>query len=80
MSLAKRLAAVVPQASNRTCGTCKWLDELDPIDRAAWDEWVSQDRSLTQLWEIAVADDRNPYTLSLASLRACVRIHQRQDT
>lgn len=78
MSLAKRLSAVVPQSSNRTCGTCKWVQELSPVDRQAWDDWLAQDRSISQLWEIAQADDTHPYTMSLAAMRMCIRIHHRQ--
>lgn len=79
MSLAKRLAAVIPQTSNRTCGTCKWVDQLPPADRAAWDEWIAADLSLTQLWEIARAEENNPYPLSVAALRMCIRTHRHKD-
>ena len=79
MSLANKLAAVIPQPSNRSCGTCKWVSRLSPADRAAWEEWIDADRSLTQLWEIARADDTQPYRLSLAALRMCVRTHHRKD-
>lgn len=77
MSLATRLAAVIPQHSNRTCGTCKWVEQLTAQDRAAWDEWILKDRSITQLWEIACADETQPYELSLAAMRMCIRTHYR---
>lgn len=79
MSLAKRLSQVIPQPSNRTCGTCKWVNDLAPADQTAWRDWINADRSLTQLWEIACADETQPYRLSLAALRMCVRTHHRKD-
>ena len=78
MSLANRLASVVPQHSNRGCGTCKWVENLSPADKAAWQSWIAQDRSITQLWEIASADETDPYELSLAAMRGCVRQHHRE--
>lgn len=80
MSLAKRLSAVIPQSSNRSCGTCKWIGDLPPEDQAALDEWVSNDRSIAQLWEICCNDDTQPYTMSLAAMRMCIRTHQRNTT
>lgn len=78
MSLAKRLSAVIPQSSNRTCGTCKWVAELPVEDRAAWQAWIAEDRSVSQLWEIAKSDDAHPYTMSLAAMRMCIRVHHRE--
>lgn len=77
MSLAKRLAAVVPLNSNRTCGTCRWLNDLTPADRLAWEEWIAEDRSVAQLWEIARVDPDHPYGMSLAAMRMCIRTHHR---
>lgn len=76
MSLANRLAAVIPQNSHKTCGTCKYVAQLAAADRAAWDDWIARDLSITQLWEIACADQDHPYPLSLAAMRMCVRSHQ----
>jgi hypothetical protein len=78
VSLAKRLSAVIPEGSHRHCGTCRWIAELPPTDRAAFDDWIEQDRSLTQLWQIAMKDADHPYPLSLESMRACVRVHVRR--
>jgi hypothetical protein len=77
VSLAERLSVVTPQSSCRRCGTCTWIERLSDSDRAAFDEWIGRDRSLTQLWEIAVNDPDQPYTLSLGAMRACVRAHVR---
>jgi hypothetical protein len=77
VSLASKLASVVPQNSNRSCGTCRWLGQLAPADRAAVDEWLAEGRSLAQLWRIASDDDTNPYPLSVAAFGGCFREHQR---
>lgn len=77
MSLANRLSAVVPSRSNKGgCQTCVWIAALSPADRAAWDDWIAEDRSLAQLWEIAAADPDNPYPVSLTALRHHVRNHK----
>ena len=77
MSLAKRLSVVIPKASQRGCGTCKWVDKLSAEDRQAWDDWIATDRSIAQLWEIAIADTDHPYPMSLAAMRMCIRTHRR---
>lgn len=77
MSLAKRLKAVIPERSNRTCYTCKWVNELPEEDRQAWREWVTSDNSLTQLWEICSSMEK-PLQISLTGMRACIRGHWRQ--
>lgn len=77
MSLSKRLAAVIPQPSNRECTTCKWVHGLPAEDQKAWTQWVTSDRSLTQLWEIACKNDP-PLRISLTGMRACVREHWRK--
>lgn len=77
MSLAQRLAAVVPQRSNRTCGTCVWINSLSGEDRAAWDDWLAGEKSIAQLWEISSALEDSPYGLSLAAMRMCIRTHNR---
>lgn len=77
MSLAKRLNAVVPESSYRSCSTCKWVNDLPEEDRKAWKDWALSDKSLTQLWQICSQSDP-PLTISLTALRACVRSHWRQ--
>ena len=77
MSLANRLAAVIPARSNRGCVTCHWLEELSPADRAAWDAWIDERRSLTQLWEIAGSDENHPLDISITGLRHHVRNHHK---
>lgn len=72
MSLANRLAAVIPERSNRGCVTCRWVEKLSPQDRAAWDQWVDEERSLTQLWQIATAEGLE---ISITGLRHHVRNH-----
>ena len=80
MSLAKRLSAVVPVRANRGgCVTCQWVAALPESDRAAFDQWIAENRSLAQLWEIATADPDNPFPVSLTALRHHVRNHQAVD-
>lgn len=74
MSLAKRLADVVPTLGRRNgCTTCRWIDTLSEGDRKAFDEWVSRGLSITQLWEQAAADPENPIPVSVSALRLHLR-------
>lgn len=77
MSLARRLSIVQPNRSNRGgCCTCQWLDKLPPSDRAAFDAWIDEGRSVTQLWEIASSDPDHPLPISLYDyLRPHIRDH-----
>lgn len=77
MAIATRLAAVEPQRSNRGCVTCQWFAQLSDADRAAFDEWVTAKRSLTQLWQVCQADEDYPLTISLGGFRTHVREHHR---
>ena len=79
MSLAKRLASVNPHYGYG-CGTCRWLKGLPEEDRAAFTSWVAVGGNIAQLWEIATNDEDAPYTLSIESMRNCVRKHHRVDT
>jgi hypothetical protein len=80
MSLANRLSAVIPNRSNRGgCITCRWVDDLPASDRQAWDQWIEEKRSLSQLWEISSRDPDNPYPVSLTALRYHVRTHKDVD-
>jgi hypothetical protein len=77
VSLAERLGGVKPQGSCRRCGTCTWIENLNPTDRAAFDDWIAKDHSLAQLWHIASNDPDDPYTYSLGAMRTCMRVHRR---
>lgn len=77
MSLAQRLSVVVPNRSNSGgCQTCRWVAGLSKSDREAWDQWIADGRSLSQLWEIASAEEHNPYPVSITALRHHVRNHR----
>lgn len=76
MSLAQRLSSVNPNRSNRGCVTCRWLETLSATDRAAWDAWFEEGKSLYQLWEIASNDPDNPLPVSITGLRHHAK-HQR---
>ena len=81
MSLAQRIAerAATANRSNRGCVTCKWLTDLSAADRRAWDDWIAEDKSLTQLWDIATADPVNPLRISITGLRHHVKHHKAAD-
>jgi len=75
MSLANRLAAVIPARSNKGCVTCAYLKDLPPKDMEAWNAWIRDGGSLTQLWEVAVADPDRPLKVSITGLRHHIRAH-----
>ena len=77
MSLAKRLQAVIPERSNHGCVTCQWLEGMPDGDRVAWDDWIAQKHSLSQLWEIACSDPERPFPVSITGLRHHVRNHHK---
>ena len=75
MSLANRLSIVEPTRSNRGCVTCKYLKTLSPKDLEAWNQWIADNRSLVQLWEVACADPDNPLTVSITAVRHHIQAH-----
>jgi hypothetical protein len=79
MSLAHRLAAVVPTRSNRGCQTCAYLTTLTPQDLRAFKAWIDESRSIAQLWDIATSDTDNPLRVSITGLRHHVRHHRIAD-
>ena len=79
MSLANRLAAVVPTRSNKGCQTCAYLLTLKPQDLKAFESWIDEGRSVSQLWDIATSDHENPLRVSITGLRHHVRHHRIAD-
>lgn len=78
MSLANRLSAVIPVRGRRDgCSTCTWLDSLPTADRAAWEQWVDEGRSITQLWEVAQADPDHPIPVGASAMRLHIRTCRR---
>ena len=76
MSLANRLAVVIPSRSNvGGCVSCQWVASLSDGDRAAFDAWIADGKSMAQLWEVAAADEDNPFPVSLTALRVHIRNH-----
>jgi hypothetical protein len=75
VSLANRLSIVEPTRSNRGCVTCKYLKTLSPKDVEAWNQWIADNRSLVQLWEVACADPDNPLTVSITAVRHHIQSH-----
>lgn len=79
MSLADRLAKVEAKRSNRGCVTCQWVDALSAPDRRAWDAWIAEKNSMSQLWEIATSDPVNPLSVSMTGLRHHLKHHRSAD-
>jgi hypothetical protein len=75
VSLANRLSAVQPSRSNRGCETCKYLKSLSPKDLDAWNSWIAENRSLSQLWEVACSDPENPLSVSMTAVRNHIQAH-----
>ena len=75
MSRANRLSIVEPSRSNRGCMTCKYLKTLSPKDLDAWNEWIADQKSLVQLWEVACSDPENPLEVSITAVRHHIQAH-----
>ncbi len=73
MSLALRLSAVIPSATNNGCRTCRYLADLSPTDRRAFDDWITEGHSATQLWEVCCADGLE---ISMTGFRHHMKHHQ----
>lgn len=69
MSLATRIASVIPSSANRGCRSCIWAKTLSDEDLAAMARWVSDGGSMAQLWEICCADPDNPLQVSYTGFR-----------
>lgn len=80
MSLAKRLTTVVPTRGRRNgCSTCHWLATLSESDREAFNTWIEDGRSITQLWEVADADPDNPIPVGVSAMRLHIRSCRRTE-
>lgn len=74
MSLANRLSDVVPTRGRRNgCTTCNWIASLSDSDRAAFNQWIAEGRSITQLWEVAASDPHNPIEVGISAMRLHLR-------
>lgn len=76
MSLSDRLANIPQRRSNQGCVTCKWVDALSTADRRAFDAWIIDGKSISQLWEACANDDDNPLRLSSSPFRDHIRHHE----
>lgn len=75
MSLSDRLSTVHASPSNRGCVTCGWIEGISKADRAALDNWVISQNSLSQLWEICISETP-PLTVGLSGFRNHFRHHR----
>ena len=76
MSLANRLNAVNAQPKNDGCRTCKYVNELPPADRLAFDDWITDGKSIAQLWEICHAEGLD---VTSSPFRTHIKHHRRAD-
>ncbi len=78
MSLANRLSAVVPSPGRRDgCSTCRWLGSISDADRDAYEAWIDEGRSITQLWEVCRNDPDHPIPVGVSSMRLHIRTCRR---
>lgn len=73
--MSQRLKVVTPKKTTSGCVTCWWVEGLSDTDREAWDDWIANKYTLTQLWEVCSADPDRPLPVSITALRYHVRNH-----
>ena len=76
MSLATRLNSVKSNKRNEGCRSCQYVDSLPPADRLAFDDWVTDGKSIAQLWEICHAEGLD---VTSSPFRTHIRHHRRAD-
>lgn len=76
MSLSDRLANIPQRRSNQGCVTCAWLATLSTADRRAFDTWITDGKSVAQLWDACANNEDNPLRLSSTPFRDHVRHHE----
>jgi len=76
VSLSDQLKTLKPFSSYRGCRTCLWLDSLPAADRKAFDAWVAENKSITQLWQACVHDPDHPLVITHTPFRDHIRHHQ----
>jgi hypothetical protein len=76
MSLSDQLNSMQPKRSNQGCVTCKWLDTLKEPDRRAFDNWITDGKSIAQLWQACYDDTDNPLNISNTPFRDHIRHHE----
>jgi len=76
VSLSDRLDSLQPVPSFNGCVTCRWLETLELSDRKAFDAWLADGKSRTQLWQACVNNAENPLKITGTPFRDHVRHHQ----
>jgi hypothetical protein len=76
VSLSDRLDSLDALPSFTGCTTCKWLDTLEVSDRRAFDTWLAEGKSRTQLWQACVNNDENPLKITSTPFRDHIRHHE----
>lgn len=82
MPLADRLGQVV--LPRKGCAVCRYYDQLDESDQAAFDAWLDAGGNLSKLWrECAAGLDidgqpiANPLRVQRARFSQCINEHRR---
>ncbi|AEJ95803.1 hypothetical protein CL60_gp67 [Mycobacterium phage BarrelRoll] len=76
MSLAERLGDPQPAPSSE-CAVCRWLDQADETDRAAFDNWLASGGSLSALWRACANDPSNPLAIKRPRFSELINDHHR---
>ncbi|AHZ95594.1 hypothetical protein PBI_OKIROE_33 [Mycobacterium phage OkiRoe] len=79
MNLAEHLGALQPGPS-ADCGVCRWYDQLDPVDRAAFDDWLDRGGSVSELWRKCATWPNNPLHLKRPRFSEHVNHHREGGT
>lgn len=79
-SLSDRLKSAQPNPSNKGgCVTCRWWQEISPDTRRLINEWIDNDYSLRQLYDILSASntdgDDPPLPISNSGFRLHMNHH-----
>ncbi|AJK27361.1 hypothetical protein PBI_KRATIO_32 [Mycobacterium phage Kratio] len=75
MSLAEHLGELRPGPAP-DCGVCRWYGQLDPVDRAAFDDWLDRGGSVSELWRKCASWTDNPLMLQRARFSEHVNHHR----
>jgi hypothetical protein len=76
VSLSDRLDSIDARPSFTGCTTCQWLDTLELPDRKAFDNWLTEGKSKTALWQACVNNDDKPLSITFTPFRDHLRHHK----
>ncbi|WNM74121.1 hypothetical protein SEA_NERGAL_30 [Mycobacterium Phage Nergal] len=76
MSFADHLGDLRP-APVVGCAVCTWRDQLDDAGRIAFDTWLAEGGSVSELWRKAASWPSNPLQIKRARFSELVNEHHR---